>query len=113
MELVAVHACRDFLRRDFGDIEHATVIEPFLKDSFVESLVCLVRTGVENADDFSLEAVRYNDPLRAQHCADIVLVEADGLELPVGRFDVLAPCLPVVVDVVDVKASRLALVVEV
>ena len=113
MELVAVHACRDFLRRDFGDIEHATVIEPFLKDSFVESLVCLVRTGVENADDFSLEAVRYNDPLRAQHCADIVLVEADGLELPVGRFDVLTPCLPVVVDVVDVKASRLALVVEV
>ena len=113
MELVAVHTCRDFLRRDFGDIEHATVIEPLLKDSFVESLVCLVRTGVENADDFSLEAVRYNDPLRAQHCADIVLVEADGLELPVGRFDVLTPCLPVVVDVVDVKASRLALVVEV
>ena len=113
VELVAVHACRDFLRRDFGDVEHAAVIEPFLKDSFVESLVCLVRTGVENADDFSLEAVRYNDPLRAQHCADIVLVEADGLELPVGRFDVLAPCLPVVVDVVDVKASRLALVVEV
>ena len=44
---------------------------------------------------------------------DVILSEADGLELPVGRFDVLAPRLPVVVDVVDVKASRLALVVEV
>ena len=113
MELVAVHTCRDFLRRDFGDVEHAAVIEPFLEDGFVESLVCLVRTGIENADDFSLEAVRYNNPLRTQHCADVVLSEADGLELPVGRFDVLAPCLPVVVDVVDIKASRLILVVEV
>ena len=44
---------------------------------------------------------------------DVILSEADGLELPVGRFDVLAPCLPVVVDVVDIKASRLILVVEV
>ena len=113
VELVAVHACRDFLRRDFGDVEHSAVIEPFLEDGFVERLVCLVRTGIENADDFFLEAVRYNNPLRAQHGANVVLFEADGLELPVGRFDVLAPRLPVVVDVVDVKASRLILVVEV
>ena len=42
VELVAVHTCRDFLRRDFGDVEHAAVIEPFFEDGFVESLVCLV-----------------------------------------------------------------------
>ena len=113
MELVAVHTCRDFLRRDFGDVEHAAVIEPFLEDGFVESLVCLVRTGIEHTDDFPLEAVRYNNSLCTQHCADVVLSEADSLELPVGRFDVLAPCLPVVVDVVDIKTSRLILVVEV